>query len=395
MAFLTEVKEEIGDLKDELIELRRDFHMYPELGFQELRTSEKIVRYLKGLGLNVREHIAHTGVIAILEGSKEGKTVMLRSDMDALPIEEQNNVPYRSRNKGVMHACGHDGHMAMLLVAAKILSRHRQEIPGKIMFLFQPNEEVTGARQMIEEGALDDPHPDGAFAIHLWTPIEHGKMGISAGPVMAALDEFKVKINGKGGHTGAPHTAIDPVLTAADFIQSVQMIQTREIDALKPTLIMFGKVNAGTATNVIPEYVDLGGTIRYLYEGGSESLERPLVRFERILKKVCEAHQCKYELEFVPSNSTLINDGKMSNLVSNVAEEVVGGENITNYVCTAGEDFAEFAKIIPSCFYFIGARNSQKGIIYPHHHPLFDIDEDVLPIGVEMHIRTAMAFLNI
>ncbi|MBC7322640.1 MAG: amidohydrolase [Acetomicrobium sp.] len=394
MTFLKSLNKEIEELKDELIELRRDFHMYPELGFKEVRTSERVAEYLKRLGLEVREKIAHTGVVTILEGKEEGKTVMLRSDMDALPVEEQNKVPYRSRSEGIMHACGHDGHMAMLLVAAKILSRHKEEIPGKVMFLFQPNEEVAGARQMIEEGALDDPHPDGAFAIHLWTPIESGKMGISAGPVMAALDEFKVRIKGRGGHTGAPHTAIDPVLTAADFIQSVQMIQTREIDVLKPTLIMFGLVNAGTATNVIPEHIDLGGTIRYLYEGGSESPEKPLVRFERILKKVCEAHQCTYELEFIPSNSTLINDDKMANLVSSVAKDVVGAENITSYIGTAGEDFAEFAKIIPSCFYFVGAGNPKKGIIYPHHHPLFDIDEDVLPIGVEMHIRTAIAFLR-
>lgn len=392
--FLSTLKEEILSLNDELIELRRDFHMFPEIGFQEVRTSKKIANYLRDLDLEVRDHIVHTGVVGILEGSTKGKTVMLRADMDASPLEERNDLSFRSRNRGIMHACGHDGHVAMLLIAAKILARHRKEIPGKIVFLFQPNEEVAGAKQMIEEGALNNPHPDGAFGIHLWTPIESGKIGISSGPVMAGLDEFNITLKGKGGHTGAPHTAVDPILTAADFIQSVQMIQTREIDVFKPVLIVFGQINAGTASNIIPEEVILGGTIRALCDKGSGSPEQPIARFERVLKHVCEAHQCTYELKFPSSSPTLINDEKMTKLVKHVAKGVVGDENIIPYVTTASEDFAEFAKTIPSCFYFVGTGNQAKRTTYPHHHPLFNIDEDVLPIGVEMHVRTALEFLK-
>ncbi len=394
MDCLKNIREEISSLNEELVALRRDFHMYPELGFQEQRTSEKIASYLKNLGFTVREKIAHTGVTGVLEGSGEGRCVLLRADMDALPLEEQNDSSYCSRNKGVMHACGHDAHMAMLLVAAKVLSRRREEIPGKIVFLFQPNEEVGGALKMIEEGALEDPKPDAAFAIHVWTPIESGKIAATAGPVMAALDTFEITIKGQGGHTGAPHTAIDPVLAAADLVTSVQMIQTREIDVLKPTLIMFGKINAGTANNIVPDEVKLGGTIRYLYRSGPDSPEKPLVRFERIVKNVCQAHQCDWDLEFSPENTTVINDEGVTALVRKAAGEVVGPEDLVDYIGTAGEDFSEFARILPSCFYFLGAGRTGDGLSYPHHHPRFDIDEDVLPTGVEMHIRTALAFLK-
>ncbi|GAB6280403.1 MAG: M20 family metallopeptidase [Thermovirga sp.] len=391
---LANIREEIASLNEELVALRRDFHMYPELGFQEKRTSEKVASYLDDLGLKVRKKVARTGVIGVLEGSGEGPCVMLRADMDALPLEEKNDSPYRSRNDGVMHACGHDAHVAMLLAAAKVLARRREKIPGSIVFLFQPNEEAAGALKMIEEGALENPRPDAAFAIHVWTPIESGKIAASPGPVMAALDTFDITIKGRGGHTGAPHMAIDPVLAAADLITSVQMIQTREIDVLRPTLIMFGKINAGTAKNIVPDIINLGGTIRYLYEGGSESPEKPIVRFERVVRNVCQAHQCEWDLEFVPENTTVINDECVTGIVRKAAREVVGSGNLTDYIGTAGEDFSEFARILPSCFYFLGAGNMGKGISYPHHHPRFDIDEDVLPLGVEMHVRTAIGFLE-
>jgi len=395
MSFLENIREEILSLEDELVELRRDFHMYPELGFKEERTSAKIASYLKELGLEVREKIAHTGVTAVLKGEKgPGKCVMLRADMDALPLQEQNNAPYRSRNDGVMHACGHDAHMAMLLVAAKILARHKEEIPGEILFVFQPNEEIAGALKMIEEGALDDPKPEAAFAIHVWAPIESGKIGATPGAVMAALDVFDVKIKGKGGHTGAPHMAVDPILAAADVVTSVQMIQTREIDVLKPTLIMFGRLKAGTAKNIIPAEAELSGTIRCLYEGGPDSPEKPAERFKRVVEDVCRKHRCECDVNFNAENFTLINDAAMTELVRKTAADVVGSDNLIDYIGTAGEDFAEFAKRIPSCFYFLGAGNAQKGTDFPQHHPCFDIDEAVLPMGVEMHVRTAMSFLG-
>lgn len=394
MTFPENIKEEIGSLEEELVALRRDFHMYPELGFQEERTSARIASYLKDLNLDVKEKIAGTGVTAVLDGGRPGPCVMLRADMDALPLQEQNDVPYRSRNDGVMHACGHDAHMAMLLVAARILARHGEDVPGRILFLFQPNEEIAGALKMIEEGALKDPKPDAAFAIHVWAPIESGKIAASAGPVMAALDVFDISIKGRGGHTGAPHMAVDPVLAAADVVTSVQMIQTREIDVLKPTLIMFGKMNAGTAKNIIPGEAELAGTIRYLYEGGPESPERPVERFRRIVEDVCRKHRCECDLEIDSENITLVNDASMADLVRKTAADVAGPDNLIDYIGTAGEDFSEFARIIPSCFYFLGAGSEKKGACYPQHHPRFDIDEGILPLGVEMHIRTAMTFLE-
>ncbi len=211
---------------------------------------------------------------------------------------------------------------------------------------------------------------------------------------MAALDVFDIRIKGRGGHTGAPHLAVDPILTAADVVTSVQMIQTREIDVLKPTLIMFGKMNAGTAKNIIPGEAELAGTIRYLYEDGPESPEKPVERFRRIVKDVCRKHQCSYDLEIGSENITLVNDAAMADLVRKIAADIVGPKNLLDYIGTAGEDFSEFARIIPSCFYFLGAGNEKKGACYPQHHPRFDIDEGILPLGVEMHIRTAMTFLE-
>ena len=389
-----ELKKEVESYAEEVIELRRDFHKHPELGFEEVRTSKVVANYLKGCGIEV-ERVAKTGIVGLLKGKQDGPTILLRADMDALPIQEMNDVPYKSVNEGVMHACAHDGHTAMLLVAAKILSQHRNDLKGNIKFVFQPNEEWSGARDMIDEGILNDPDVDVAFASHLWTPIESGKVAISAGPVMGALDEFKLVIKGQGGHTSAPQEAIDPILTVANIIQTTQMIQTREVNVLKPTLVMFGKINGGTTSNVIPEEVEVEGTIRYLYKGGKDSEERPKERFERIVSDVCRTHRAEYELEFIPSNSVVYNRPETTELVREVAEDVMGDSiSIIDYVAMGGEDFSEFLEEVPGVFYFIGTGNEEKETDYPHHHPRFNIDEDTLITGVEMHVRTALAYLN-
>jgi amidohydrolase len=390
------ITEEVESLKEEVIELRRDFHKHPELGWEEERTAGIVADYLRNCGLEVETGIAKTGVVGLLEGEQDGPTILLRADMDALPIEEMNDVLYKSVNEGVMHACAHDGHTAMLLVAAKILARRRGEIKGNIKFLFQPNEEWAAAKDMIEAGVLEEPAVDAVFGQHLWVPIESGKLGISGGPVMGALDEFKLRIKGKGGHTSSPQEAVDPILAASDVVQSVQRVQTREINALKPTVIMFGKIEGGTTTNVIPEEVELEGTIRYLYKGGDNSEERPKQRFERIVSKVCESHRAEYELEIMPSNAVVDNEPKLAEMVKSVAEESVVDkpEDIVSYTALGGEDFSEFLREVPGVFYFIGARNSEKGADYPHHHPHFNIDEDALTTGVEMHVRSALSYFN-
>ncbi|MDZ7671546.1 MAG: amidohydrolase [Halanaerobiales bacterium] len=333
--------------------------------------------------------------MGLLEGDNPGKTLMLRADMDALPITEQNDVEYKSQNEGVMHACAHDGHTSMLMIAAKILSKHKDKINGNIKFVFQPNEEGEAARRMIEEGVLENPKVDGAFGIHLWSPIESGKIAISHGAVMGGLYEFELKIKGQGGHTSAPHDAIDPIIVASNVIQSVQSIQTREIDPLKPTLIMFGQINGGTATNIIPEEVMLRGTIRYLYRDNPGGNERPKERFERIIKNVCDSHRADYEIEYIVESPPVYNNEEMVELAYESAQEVMENKSdIVDYTNLAGEDFGEFSDEVPSTFYFIGIGNKEKGTHFAHHHPKFNIDEDSLSLGVEMHVRSALNYLS-
>jgi amidohydrolase len=391
--YIMDIKKKITSLKDELIELRRDFHKHPELGFEEYKTAEIVANYLEKYGLNVKRGVAKTGVVGLLKGEFQGPTLLLRADMDALPIQEENEVPYKSVNNGVMHACGHDGHIAILLVAAKILSDYREKIKGNIKFVFQPNEEVAGgAETMIKEGILENPRVDAALGIHLWSPIDTGKIGIVSGPFMGSSYYFKLIVIGKGGHGGAPHTSIDPVICAANIIQTVQTIQTREIDALKPTIITFCKIKCGSSNIIIPDKIELEGSIRCLYKGSME----PRDRFKRIVKHICEAHRTTYELKFKCGNRLLSNDDNITELVKTVAKKVVKPENIqtSNIRMLIGEDFAEFALRVPSAFYFIGTGNKEKKTDYPHHHSRFNIDEDSLSIGVEMHIRTALKYLN-
>ena len=389
-----DIKDEVIELEEELINLRRDFHMYPELGYQEFRTSKIVYDYLKGLGLEVK-NVAKTGVIGLLKGEQPGKTIILRADMDALPQNEEVNIPYKSVNEGVMHACGHDGHTSMLLIAAKILSKHKKDIAGNIKFVFQPNEEEAGALDMINEGILEDPKVDAAFAIHLWTPLKSGEVGLAEGPVMAALEEFELEIYGRAGHTGSPHTAIDPILPATNIIQSIQSIQTREINPLWPIAIMIGSINGGSGRNIIADKVLIGGTIRFLFKDEVAEKKDLLERFERVVKGICEASNVTYKLRYIPSNPSLLNDGKLISYVRNASVETFGVDN--NFIeCRnmAGEDFAEFSQRVPSVFYFIGNGNEEKESTYPHHHPLFKLDEDTLKYGVEMHVRTALDYLK-
>jgi len=393
-----EIKKQVLELNEEVIELRRDFHQHPELGFEEFRTSQKVMEYLNQLGLEAKQ-ITKTGVVATLQGNQPGPTVMLRADMDALPVEEENDVSYKSVNPGIMHACAHDGHTAMLLVAAKILSRNRDKIAGNIKFVFEPNEENVAALQMIEDGVLEDPKVDACFGIHLWSTLESGKMAITAGPVMAGMNHFDLIIKGKGGHTATPQNSIDPILTSASVIQAVQAIQTREISVLQPTIIMFGQIEGGTASNIIPDKVTLKGTMRFLHEINEDDEEGPGKRFERIVANTCKAYRADYELDFVSGHPTLVNDRALTEVVKSVAQKVLEGpstsEQIVSYISLAGEDFSEFAARVPGVFYFVGAGNRQKETDFPHHHPRFNIDEDVLKLGVEMHVRTALQYLNI
>lgn len=388
------INEQIAVNKKELIALRRDFHQHPELGLQEYRTGDKVATYLSSLGMNVTR-LNVTGVCGLLEGKKPGPTLLLRADMDALPIQEETEVPFCSINPGVMHACGHDAHTAMLLIAARILSGFKDQLNGNIKFAFQPNEENVGALAMIEQGLLENPAVDACFGLHVWTPLETGQIGLTSGPIMAGMDHFDLVIKGCGGHTAAPYTAVDPILAASSVIQGIQQIQTREIDPLtESTIIMFGKIQGGTMSNVIPDTVTLSGTMRFMFDGPKDSPDHPKNRMERIVSNICAAHRTGYELSFLFGHPTLVNHPDMTELIrSAAAEKLASSPQIVPVITLAGEDFSEFASRVPGVFCFIGACRPGTCQI-PHHNPCFDIDEEALPIGVELLVKGALRFFE-
>ncbi|NDO45941.1 amidohydrolase [Clostridium sp. MD294] len=381
---------------DEVVALRRYFHENPELGFQEYKTQEFIIKYLTDLGLEPYK-IASTGVVALIHGKEQGKTLLLRSDMDALPIQETNTFSFTSKNEGVMHACGHDGHMAMLLVAAKIIVKNKEHIHGTVKLVFQPNEEADGASFVIKEGVLENPKVNSSFAIHLWSPIPSGKIGLKSGAVMAEMYNFKITLKGKGGHTSAPQHGIDPIICAANVIQSVQIMQTREIDPMDATVVVFGKINGGSQSNIIAEKVEMEGTLRYLYDGGEEGEQQPIKRFQRIVKSICQAHRVVCDIQFMPSNYIVLNDEEsVAFLKKEVLPHVVESENIIPYCCMGGEDFSEFTSHnnIPGALVFVGTGNSNVGSDKPHHRNDFTIDENTLLTGVKIHVYTALQYLS-
>lgn len=387
-----DIRKEIGKLKEELVGLRRDFHENPELGFQEFRTGEIVAEYLEDLGLEVQRKVAKTGVVGLLRGNYPGKTIALRTDMDALPLDEETGLPFSSKNKGVMHACGHDGHLAMMLVAAKLLSKNKEKLHGSVKFIFQPNEEDAGAEIMIGEGILENPRVDAAMGMHLWSPIQSGKIGIAKGPLMASSYYFKLLVNGKGGHGGAPHTTISPILSGIDMIKALQEMVLNETDALKPTIISFGKVNSGTYPIIIPERMEIEGSLRCLHRDTLQIQER----MREIVDGISKVHRTTFSLEFKCGNDLLYNDEGMTGLAEHVAEGIVGREKLitSDISVMLGEDFAEFSKMVPSTFIFLGTADRDKGTDYPHHHPRFNIDEEVLPIGVELLVKSAIEFLH-
>lgn len=391
MDWLKNIKEEIDELKDELIGIRRDLHQHPELGFEEHRTAGIVETYLKANGIKT-SRVGGTGVVGLLEGGSPGPVLMLRADLDALPVHETADVPFKSTIDGRMHACGHDGHTSMMMVAAKVLAKHREELAGTVKFVFQPNEEDAGADIIIEEGVMENPKVDAAVGMHLWSPLASGKLGIAAGPLMASSYYFWLTIHGKGGHGGAPHLSKDPVYCANQLMNAVQSIQTREHDVLEPTLITFCQVNAGSSPIIIPDKIQMAGSIRCLHDKDAQIRER----FEAITAHTCELHGTTYELTFKCGNELLNNDPEMTKMVREAAIHTVGPDALieNNLQVMLGEDFASFAKRVPSTFIFLGIADEEKKTNMPHHHPAFKLDEDVLPLGVEMHVRSVAAYLQ-
>ena len=382
--------------RDEVVSIRRDIHMHPELGFQEERTAGLVEAYLRDCGIPTKR-VAKTGVVGILRGKRPGRTLLLRADMDALPIQEETGLPFASETPGVMHACGHDGHTAMLLVAAKMLSGMTDQLCGTVKFVFQPNEEEDGASFMIEEGVLEEPKVDSSFAVHLWSPIPSGKIGLQAGPVMGEMYIFKIILTGRSGHSSAPHNAKDPILCACSIVQNIQAIQTREISSLDPTTIVVGKISGGSTYIIIPDQVEIGGTIRYLYDGSDDTPQHPLVRLRRMAEGIAQAYEIGCELVFTPSSYTVINDEEsVSFLTKEVLPQFTAAEDIVPYHCMAGEDFSAFTNHsnTPGALVFIGTGNPAAGSDKPHHNAKFTIDEDTLLTGVKLHVTTAVEFLK-
>ena len=378
-------------LKQKIVELRRDFHQHPELGLQEFDTAKKVERILKGLGIQTKMLVNGTGVYGTLKGSKPGKTIALRADMDALPVQEETEAPYKSLKAGVMHACGHDAHTAMLLGAAMTLSEMKGELAGNIVFIFQPAEETGGgAEAMINERVLEGVNA--IFAIHLYSSLSFGTLGYNPGPILAAGDFFDVKITGKGGHGGLPHLAVDPIVIAANSISSLQTIVSREIDPVESGVISICKINAGDAYNVIPETATFGGTIR---SHNPDLRERLPKRMREILDGVTAGMRASYEFNLMSKFPATINDKAMTDFVVSVAKEILGESKLQLMKPLMGsEDFSFYLQKIPGTFVFLGVENKEKGIIYPQHHPKFDIDEDILPTGTALHVAVALEYLS-
>jgi amidohydrolase len=375
-----------------LIEWRRDFHAHPELAYQENRTAGIVAEHLQQCGYEVKTAIGQTGVLGILSGNSHGKTVMLRADMDCLPVQEENEASYKSVHVGRMHACGHDGHTAVLMAVAEQLRTKRQTLKGTTKLVFQPAEEGgNGAERMIQDGVLANPQVDAAFGLHLWNDRPVGKVALNPGPLMAGVDSFDLIIHGKGGHGAAPHQTIDPVIVSAQIINNLQTIVSRNVDPLETAVVTVASIHAGSAFNVIAESAALKGTVRYFSPTLGEQLPKMI---ERIVSGTTQSLGATYSLKYEKLTPPTINDPAMAEFIREVASEVVGSENVSmNARTMGGEDMSFFLNEVPGCFFFVGSRNEQRNLIYPHHSPKFDFDEAAMEIGVEILCRAAEKFL--
>ncbi len=380
------------ELRAHLSAWRRHLHQHPELSFEERETSAYVRAQLQALDPDGALDITAptpTSVLATLRTGKPGPTLLIRADMDALPIEEENATPYRSQRAGVMHACGHDGHTAMLLGAVELLLARRADLTGELRFLFQHAEERPpgGAVELVRAGVMQGV--DFVLGAHLWAAGQTGLIGIAPGPGTAAPDSFTITVRGRGGHAAMPHQTVDPVLVAGHLITALQSIASRNVDPLESAVVSVTQLQAGTAYNVIPDEVTLRGTVRTL---SRELRDAVPARMRQILDGVCAAFGATGELEYSLGYPSVLNDPDFTALVRGVAERTFGPERVvTSVPSMAGEDFAYYQEHAPGCFFNVASGNPERGITYPHHHPRFDIDEDALPNGTLLFVNTALA----
>lgn len=377
------IKNLVNENNEEVINLRRSFHMIPELGLKEYKTSREIYKYLYSLGLNV-QRVAETGIIADINEDILDYCIALRFDIDALPIYEETDVNYFSTHQGMMHACGHDGHISIGLGLAKLLLSIKSLIPARIRFIFQPAEEgLGGANLMIKEGVLDNPTPNLIIGIHIWPYIQSGNIGIKSGPVMAAGDKFYVKLIGKEGHGSGPHLTVDPTIMSSEVIQGFQKIVSRNINPVEPSVISIGTISGGNSFNTIPNNVELTGTTRFTNMNLREIIKN---RMEDIIKSVVHENGGTYEFIYNDCFDVTNSDEELVNIIRKTATELIGNENIIllDKPSMASEDFSDYERFIPGLYFFLGTNNKEKNCIYPLHHSKFNLDEDILSIGINL-----------
>jgi amidohydrolase len=386
----------LREIENWLTEVRRDFHRHPELRFQETRTGAKIAEHLAAFGLEVRTGVGGTGVVGLLGGDAAGKTFAIRADMDALPIQEGAETPYMSCNPGVMHACGHDAHMSMVLGAARVLAEShdlRSCINGWVKFIFQPAEEGGhGARRMIEDGALEEPEVDMIVAAHVAPLLPAGTIGIYLREACASADAFEIRIVGKGAHAAYPHLSRDPVVCGAQLITAIQSLVSRNIDPAQGLVVSVTRVQAGTATNIIPDEMLIGGTIRALRP---EVRDLAFSRLAELVGGICQAHGLRGHLTMVDGYPTMINHEPVSRFIAETAAEMLGEDKVIIRQPKFGsEDFAYFLQQCPGAGFELGCSNEAKGISHMLHTRRFDLDEEVLPLGVELYLRLIEKFFH-
>ncbi|MBI2849366.1 MAG: amidohydrolase [Chloroflexi bacterium] len=388
-----DLDKDIALAKDELIGLRRDLHAHPELGHQEYRTAGLVADLLRRSGLEVVTGVSKTGLVGLLRGSKPGKTVLVRADMDALPIAEQNEVGYRSQVEGVMHACGHDAHTAVAVTVAGLLAKYREDMPGNVKFVFQPAEETAnGAKDMIEAGVMGAPAVDAVFAFHLWNNMPVGKIGLRVGPAFAGADEIEIVVTGEGGHGAEPHRAVDAIVVASQVINSLQTLVSRETPPTEAVVVTIGTISGGTAFNVIADSVRMTGTVRTF---DMALRDRILERIRGMVKGVTSAMRADYQFECRFACPPVINDVGMTELVRRTAASVVGEQNVVAMEPVMGsDDMAYFLQAVPGCYFVVGSANDAKGLNKPHHHPRFDFDEGALPLATITLAKVVVSYLT-
>ena len=387
------IKNKVSELFEELVAIRRYFHQHPELKFEEYETSKKIQQLLTEWGIE-NQVIAKTGVVGIIRGERPGKTIAIRADIDGLPIQEDTQLSFSSKNEGRMHACGHDGHITIALGAAKILSEFQEKLCGNVKFIFQPAEEMPGgAVHMINEGALKNPDVDGIIGLHIWPDLKKGLVGISKGPIMSAVDGFDIEVIGTGGHGALPNKAIDPIPPACQILNSLQNIICREIDPFDCVVLSSCSFNAGSAFNIIPEKVKISGTVRYFNKDFSEYIPK---RIGELVDGISKGYRCQSNLKYNHFCPVVINNKEFTDFFEEIACDVVGNENVLviKRPSMGGEDFSYYLENVSGTFFFLGTRDEENGFDKSIHDPQYNFSEDILNDGVELFVNTAIHYLN-